>query len=578
MAAAAAPMIPVWWVARHGGMARGYGDQGMLEQILCRTAWTPADAVGFDHVELRGDDPWPDAPGAVVVVNGYAHLSDAQWFADRVNALDWALVVVSGDENYRFDHRLIRLDDRHRLWLCQPWPQNAADADGLLPGGPYPGCREELVKWGGDSRPYDVFFAGQANHVRRQEAVKSIRALPPRVRCYVQETAGFMQGLSNADYMGMLAQSKIVPSPSGPVTPDSSRPLSAMEAGCVPIVDARPSRGEPFDYWRIVFGAHPIPCIAEWADLGPVADAVLSDWAAYSNQVFAWWQHWKIDVSRRFERDVRRLAGIPAVPTSCDTDVTVVVTTSPVPGHPAIDDLRTVIESVRAQFPLAPIVLVCDGVRPEQRSQTVVYQHYVRRVLWECNFVWHNVLPVVLADWGHQANATRKALEYVETSTILFVEHDTPLVGQIDWDGIYHMVASKRANAVRLHQDDSIHPDHAGVMLDSKTRIVEISSRQEHWEVPARRTMVWWQRPHLASAAFYRHMLDTFIPESSRTMIEDAVYATIWHDHLADPEQAHLRWKLWVYAPEDSGDGLGMRRSGHLDSRKDQPKYDMRFT
>ena len=126
------------------------------------------------------------------------------------------------------------------------------------------------------------------------------------------------------------------------------------------------------------------------------------------------------------------------------------------------------------------------------------------------------------------------------------------------------MVSSGVANAVRLHQDVGLHPDHKRIMVDQTTQWCE--------GIPARRTVAWWQRPHLASTAFYRDQVMPFFPESSRTMIEDRLYPypfTAWIDRGIN---GWNEWKLWVYTPD--GD---MRRSGHLDSRGEADKFDMRF-
>lgn len=406
----------------------------------------------------------------------------------------------------------------------------------------------------------DFFFGGQVTHVRRQECAAALRALPGG---HLHETAGYLQGMAHDEYMARLASAKVVPCPSGPMTVDTARPLEAMEAGCVPVVDTTNAKGESYDYWSLVFGdGHPLRTITDWSTFPSALAEELAAWPHNANRVSAFWQQWKRSVARQLDDDLRAVMGRPLGSDAPDDLVTVVMTTSPAPLHPSTEHIVATIDSVRAQLPTAEVVVVCDGVRPEQERRRADYEEYLRRLTWLCNWRWRNVVPVVLDEWRHQANATRAALELVDTPLVLFVEHDTPLVGEIDWPGLCGFVRSGEANVVRLHQDAAIHPDHESVMLDHETQWVS--------GVPVRRSVAWWSRPHLASTWFYREKVMGLFAESSRSMIEEAAYAALSAGWDSDGEAGWWEWRVWVYTPE--GD---MRRSGHLDSRADEPKYEM---
>ena len=169
-------------------------------------------------------------------------------------------------------------------------------------------------------------------------------------------------------------------------------------------------------------------------------------------------------ITRQLDADIRAVAGAPVTSNAPDDLITVIVTTSPTPLHPSTDHIRQTIESIRSDLPTAEIVIACDGVRPEQCHRTADYQEYIRRLLWACNTEWSNVVPLVLDEWQHQALATRAALELVETPLILFMEHDTPIVGDIDWAGLCRATLGPDVDLIRLHQDVAIHPDHESVM------------------------------------------------------------------------------------------------------------------
>lgn len=557
--------VPVLWCSRHPEiLARFYADQGFAEAVLAREIWTPPDALVFEHYEVRGD--FPDVEGALVLINCRTHAdrSDVQWFLEQLDRLEWSVVILCGDEEWVFPWRAVRQTERRRVWVMQPRPEHAECA-GLIPGGWYPWTRDCLkdCEREADERPLDWFFGGQVTHVRRQQCAAALRKLPMH-RSYLYETAGYLQGMAHDEYMSHLAAAKVVPCPSGPMTVDTARPLEAMEAGCVPVVDTTNAKGESYDYWSLVFGeGHPLRTISDWSTFPDVLAEELAAWPHNANRVSSFWQQWKRKIARQLDGDLRYVMRHPVGARTPDDLVTVVMTTSPAPLHPSTEHIAATVESVRAQLPLAEFVIVCDGVRPEQEHMRADYEEYVRRLMRLCEFEWRNVVPVVLDEWRHQANATRAAMHLVETPLILFVEHDTPLVGEIDWPGLCSLVLSGEANAVRLHQDEAIHPDHEAIMLDHKTR----------WmgdKVPVRRTVAWWQRPHIASARFYRERILEQFTRESRSMIEEPTYVAFSADVAAHGEAGWWDWRVWVYTPE--GD---MRRSGHLDSRGEEPKYEM---
>lgn len=557
-----AVIVPVIWPARDPAfLARGYADCALLEAVMDRTLWTPQNAITFEHIEVREESQWPVA-GGLVIFNGRANKNDADWLIKMIAGMPWSVVIITGDEEHEFPWPRIPESKTRRVWVMQPDIEQSF-LSYMLPGGWYPNTREELVKHyeSARSRTWPWFFAGQVTHQRR---VDCFNQLVQDGRGKAIRTGGFMEGVDNETYMAFLADSKVVPCPSGPVTVDTARPLSALEAGCVPVLDARRTYGEQFDYWSLIFGKeHPFPEVYEWREWPYQIDTILPQWAELSNKCSAFWQRWKRQTALQLDADIREVSGRTSWTVESSNRITAIITTSPIPSNPSTEMIGNTISSIREQLPLAEIIIAIDGVRPEQKDQKSDYNEYVRDVLWRCNFEWHNVLPVVLPEWGHQANAVRRALEYVNTETILFVEHDTPILGDIDWCGIINNIESGLANAVRLHQDIEIHPDHERIILDPQAQMIN--------GVPMRRTSAWWQRPHIAATDFYRDMLDEFFPLDSRTMIEDRMYSPVFID-CTTKREGWGRWRLWVFTPD--GD---IRRSGHFDGRGEQPKYGMDF-
>lgn len=576
--------VPVLWVSRHEGiLARGYADQGMLEAFFDRRIWTPPLAYEYEHQVVT--DQFPNVGGAVVVLPGRHHASedDVRWVLRQLDRLEWSVLIITSEEEWAFDWRALPDDDPTRkLWVMQPRPEHE-HVSWKLPCGWYDRTREllrESAEPGG--REYDWFFGGQVTHIRRQQCVEVLRELERPG--HLQETEGYFQGGDLGEYLAREARARVVACPSGPESLCTARVEEALEAGCVPIVDMIKPKDPQFNYWQLVFGADcPLRGVDDWAHFPAVLEQELAAWPANVNRVFSWWQQWKRATAHKLDADVRAASaaagaelGVVAGPNDV---ITVIVPTSPVPGHPSTADLETTVRSIRDQLPTAEVIIVCDGVRPEQLGRRAQYEEYVRQVTWLCNYEWHNVVPVVLPEWGHQANAARRALELVATPLVLFVEHDTPLVGLIDWSTLSQLVLSGEANAVRFHMDVEIHEDHEPGMLGPVEHKRVDFDEIPDWDdegaghVGVRRTKVWWQRPHLASTKFYRERIVGLLPPESRTMIEDPIYG-IMKTEIDLDESAWWDWRVWVYTPEGD-EVLGIKRSSHLDSRGDDPKFEM---
>jgi len=553
--------IDVFWVApEEDWITRGYADCGFLEAMLRNEQWRPQQPLEFVNWDVRKDIPHYD--GAVVCFSGLGLAPHADWIISEIDKMEWALVVICGNECWDFPWERLPETDRRRVWVMNPLPEHA-HLSNRIPGGPYPNTREEIAPHAAiaANRRHDWFFGVQVTNERRRSCVRALHGTP---NGDMIQTDRFMGGVPSAEWAQRMVNAKMIPCPSGPMTLDANRPLAALEAGCVPILDMRKPQDPQFDYWQLVFGDYPMPVVFDWpTELQSVMDRYLKNWVAESNTMFAWWQQWKRRNICLLHDTVRDLSGHDQGPAAPDERITAIITSSPIPSHPDTSILEQTVASVREQLPHAEIIIVFDGVRPEQQHLRGPYDEYVRRVLWKCNFEWENVLPVVMPAWGHQANATRHALTFVRTDTILFMEHDTPIIGDIPWDGLITQIELTTANVIRLHQDVDIHPDHERVMLDPEPRIID--------GLPLRRTAAWWQRPHLAATDFYRTMLDRHFHPESRTMIEDRVYGIMWVD-CADNRRGWDRWRVWIYQP--AGD---MRRSGHLDGRGDEPKFDMLF-
>lgn len=561
-------MIPVVWLSYDEKIpARGYWDQGMLEALFANELWSPVGGYIYTHHEsLAGLD------GAIVVFPTRAQIAYVERLNNNLAALKWVVLILTGDEEASFPIEKLRHPNM-RLWVMSPRQDRAYPKSTRFLGTGWPPQARFLKKLqaGTGTRDVDIFFAGQVTHERRQACIQQLRRLDERgeMRIDLTETDGFAKGLPQDEYYRRLSAAKIAVCPSGPETPDTFRLFEALEAGCVPIADAIDPKGvfKP-DYWTFFFGEEPpFLVITDYEQLPGYAQEVLAHWKPLANKIFAWWMQRKQQMAYELIEDIKQLSGCRAESGNLRDLVTVIIPSSPIVFHPDTAIIEETIASIRSHLPDCEIIITLDGVRPEQEPYRERYEEYKRRLLWLCHHKWLNILPIIFDTHMHQASMARKALHAVKTPVILYVEHDTPLTPDnlIGWQGIVDTILRGDAHVVRLHHEALILPEHEHLMFD-KTPVTNVNG------VLMRRTMQWSQRPHVASTAFYRQMLDNYFNPASRTMIEDVMHGVVLEACQRDGLMGWLMFRLWIYTPEGH-----IQRSYHLDGRGADPKFDMQI-
>jgi hypothetical protein len=407
-------------------------------------------------------------------------------------------------------------------------------------------------------RPYPWVFQGQVNHERRRRMLRRLRRRNDGGILSVSE--GFAQGVGHEEFIWAMEDSKVALAPSGPATPDSFRAAEGLEAGCLTVVDSECPEGHR-GYWDLVFGQdHKLIVCEDWdTNVDDYIDHYNTFWPNAATRQSAWWQRWKRDLQWRIHDDITELSGQnwtwyreqnPGVP----FQPTVLIPTSPIKAHPDTSMIEKTVESVRFHFPDAEIIVMADGVRQEQSHYRTEYEEYLNRLTWLCEHSWGNTVPLIFDEHTHQAGMAREALKLVRTPTLLYVEHDCPLVTDwpFDWSGLLYVVESGEINVMRFHFESLVLEEHKSLMLGSSPRVVH--------GVPLWRTLQWSQRPHLANTEYYRHLLQRPYFDG-KTMIEDAAISL----STTEPWGAH---RVAIYHPE----GI-IKRSYTLDGRGDDPKW-----
>jgi hypothetical protein len=568
-------LIPVLWT--HG---RGFWDQGLLDALIERTLWRPSNALAFEHRDGLHHDVLADADGAVLVVAAQHALGNIDELNSILKRLEWAVVILGGDEESVFPADAFEWHTRLALWVQTPRPGKHDRAQRRL-GVFWPPFVPRILREIGhadDAKPLDWFFSGQVpdDHPPRKQLVDVLNRMKGRGfgRGEIHPTSMFGEQYErgstpeerSAVYLRFMRAAKIAPAPTGPVVPDTFRLWEALEAGTIPIAQPSAPYGDRAEgYWPYLLGEEPpFPLLDNWNQLPAVTLSLRDGWPANANRLSAWWQQRKREMSWWLDDDITELA-TPArdAPTPSDL-ITVMMPTSPAPAHPSTEIVEETIESVRAQLPAAEIVLMLDGVRAEDEARRDDYEEYQRRLLWFTNHRWKNVLPLRFEEHHHQGLMLRRALAHVRTPLVLYVEHDTPLRGSIDWDGIARLVSSGEANVMRLHHATDIYPEHKHLMLDRHPIVVK--------GVPVMRTFQWSQRPHLARADWYREIATTYFGEQSRTMIEEVLHGVEIQAWRVRGMEGWNEWRVFIYTPEGN-----IERSYHLDGRAGGSTYPMKF-
>ena len=184
------------------------------------------------------------------------------------------------------------------MWIQYPHKKHAKY--NKLPVGAPQHISKNLPQY--QDKSYDVFFAGQITHQRRQELSK---VMPKISNSFYHPTEGFAQGLKPKQYYDAMFMSKIVPCPSGAEVIDSFRFYEAIEMLCLPIGDKLDSRSNNTDFFNFVFeDNHFIRSVENWNDLLDMLPFLLDVYTIEMHQMVCWWLKYKRDLSIKIMRQI----------------------------------------------------------------------------------------------------------------------------------------------------------------------------------------------------------------------------------------------------------------------------------
>jgi hypothetical protein len=256
-------------------------------------------------LKFRNWAGYPRTGGAAIVCPGRYWAGHEAEISSAISFYDWCLLIVTSDEEATFDCSNV-LHDNICFWVQTPRKDHQYPAGTRFLGVGYtPHMRSLPVEPPG--KGWDVFLSGQRTHIRRQEAFQALENHPNSL---VFETSGFTQGMNPDVYRSEMLAAKMAPCPSGAVSPDSFRAWEALEAHCVPILDAVSPVDGDTDYWEQVLPGCPAPVLREYADLPGYVEDALKAWPSNANRITAYYMRYKRGLARGLRDDLQALGAL----------------------------------------------------------------------------------------------------------------------------------------------------------------------------------------------------------------------------------------------------------------------------
>lgn len=133
--------------------------------------------------------------------------------------------------------------------------------------------------------------------------------------------------------------------------------------------------------------------------------------------------------------------------------ITVVIPTSPLVLHPSTEIIDEIYAQTRKHLPEAPIVILVDGIHPEEEYLRERYEEYKKNLELRLT-EWTNVTLQIFYEWFHQSGMLKRTLlvwDLIKTPLVFWSEHDIPLRDEyIDWQGIVDALLAKDLCGIRF--------------------------------------------------------------------------------------------------------------------------------
>jgi hypothetical protein len=222
--------------------------------------------------------------------------------------------------------------------------------------------------------------------------------------------------------------------------------------------------------------------------------------------------------------------------------ITVVIPTSPLAINPSTEIIDETVAQVRWHLPEAKILLLADGVHPEEEYLRERYEGYLDALDKKAR---PNVTVRVFNAWRHQSGMLRPILleeDAIKTPLVLWSEHDIPLnKHEIDWQGVVDTLLDGTIGGIRFE------------LTGDPPKYNEVMGRENPHGVPLVLTTQFVNWPQVLRLDYFKEFVAKF--GDAKTYLEcselDNVVGQLWK-----------KWKYGIYSPEGE-----IRRCYHTHGR-----------
>jgi len=261
-------------------------DYGLLKEIF--------DNHKIEQIKVNS---LPVTDRAFVVIPGPQNIGHEKHISKELKNISRLVLFITGDEEGVFD--IDRIDHPNaEIWI--QYPHKKHEKYNKFPIGVPQHLKNNLPNY--KTKTYDVFFAGQITHQRREQLAGAIALVN---NALYKPTDGFARGDKPIYYYDNLANSRIAACPAGAVVIDSFRLFEAIEMMSLPIADLIDSSGLEDDFYQRLFNeAVPFYKTKDWNELPNLTLRLLEGYPNNMHTVVCWWIKYKRDFGIKLMRQI----------------------------------------------------------------------------------------------------------------------------------------------------------------------------------------------------------------------------------------------------------------------------------
>jgi len=261
-------------------------DYGLLKEIFDK-----------HNIEQTKVNSLPITDRAFVVIPGPQNIGHEKHISKELKNISRLVLFITGDEEGVFD--IDRIDHPNaEIWI--QYPHKKHEKYNKFPIGVPQHLKNNLPNY--KTKTYDVFFAGQITHQRREQLAGAIALVN---NALYKPTDGFARGDKPIYYYDNLASSRIAACPAGAVVIDSFRLFEAIEMMSLPIADLIDSSGLEDDFYQRLFNeAVPFYKTKDWNELPNLTLRLLEGYPNNMHTVVCWWIKYKRDFGIKLMRQI----------------------------------------------------------------------------------------------------------------------------------------------------------------------------------------------------------------------------------------------------------------------------------